>query len=54
VATAAGHHHDVAEVAGVMRAAFFETTLLGRKRMGHLWEHSHGPAEPMPGRHGPR
>lgn len=51
LATAAGHHHDVAEAHPVMRAAFFETTLVGRKRMGHLWEHTHGPARPVPGRH---
>ena len=29
-----------------VKAVFFETTLYGRKRTGHLWNHTHGPAEP--------
>ena len=45
-----GHHHDMPEVEGVMRGAFFETTLEGQKRLGHLWNHTHGPAEPRPER----
>lgn len=45
-----GHHHDMPEVEGVMRGAFFETTVEGRKRLGHLWNHTHGPAEPRPER----
>ena len=35
---------------GEVKAVFFETTLQGRKRTGHLWNHTHGPAEPVPGR----
>jgi mannose-6-phosphate isomerase-like protein (cupin superfamily) len=46
LATGMGHHHDLPKVKGVFRGVFFETTLEGRKRRGHLWEHTHGPAEP--------
>lgn len=45
-----GHHHDMPEVEGVMRGAFLETTIEGKKRLGHLWNHTHGPAEPRPER----
>lgn len=49
VATGRGHHHDFVEVFGdtPVKAVFFETTLEGRKRLGHLWNHTHGPAEPV-------
>jgi mannose-6-phosphate isomerase-like protein (cupin superfamily) len=50
IATGMGHHHDVSFVESPMRAVFFETTLQGRKRRGHLWNHTHGPAEPQPDR----
>jgi len=50
VATGMGHHHDFPEVIEPVLAVFFETTLQGRKRLGHLWEHEHGPAEPQPER----
>jgi mannose-6-phosphate isomerase-like protein (cupin superfamily) len=46
LATGMGHHHDFAEVWEPVRAVFFETALEGRQRKGHLWEHTHGPAEP--------
>jgi len=46
VATGMGHHHDFPSVTEPVRAVFFETTLEGLKRRGHLWEHTHGPAEP--------
>ena len=46
VATGMGHHHDFPAVSEPVRAVFFETTLEGQKRRGHLWEHTHGPAEP--------
>ena len=46
VATGMGHHHDFPQVAQPVRAVYFETTLEGAKRRGHLWEHIHGPAEP--------
>jgi mannose-6-phosphate isomerase-like protein (cupin superfamily) len=47
VATGMGHHHDFPLVVEPVRAVFFETTLAGRKRRGHLWNHTHGPAEPQ-------
>ena len=46
VATGMGHHHDFARVHEPVRAVYFETTLGGAKRLGHLWEHTHGPARP--------
>jgi mannose-6-phosphate isomerase-like protein (cupin superfamily) len=51
VATRMGHHHDFPLVDAPVLAVFFETTMRGRKRRGHLWEHTHGPAEPA-GREG--
>lgn len=47
VATGMGHHHDFPVVYEPVRAVFFETTIAGQKRGGHLWEHTHGPAEPQ-------
>ena len=46
VLTGAGDHHDMPDVTSPVRAVFFETTLLGAKQTGHLWEHTHGPATP--------
>lgn len=46
VATGMGHHHDFPKVDRPVRAVYFETTLGGAKRRGHLWEHTHGPAAP--------
>jgi mannose-6-phosphate isomerase-like protein (cupin superfamily) len=48
VATAMGCHHDVPRVSEPLRGVYFETTLRGAKRRGHLWEHTHGPAQPAP------
>ena len=45
-----GHHHDMPRVASPVKAVFFETTLEGEKRVGHLWNHTHGRAQPMPER----
>jgi mannose-6-phosphate isomerase-like protein (cupin superfamily) len=45
-----GHHHDMPTVESPVKAVYFETTLEGRKRTGHLWNHTHGPAEPRPER----
>jgi mannose-6-phosphate isomerase-like protein (cupin superfamily) len=50
VAIGMGHHHDMATVSEPVKAVFFETTLEGLKRVGHLWNHTHGPAEPKPER----
>ncbi len=46
----AGHPHDFPLIDAPVKGVFFETTLYGRKRTGHLWNHTHGPAEPMPDR----
>jgi mannose-6-phosphate isomerase-like protein (cupin superfamily) len=45
-----GHPHDFPLVDRDVKAVFFETTLYGRKRTGHLWNHTHGQAQPMPER----
>lgn len=47
VATGMGFHHDFPQVTEPVRAVYFETTLQGRKRLGHLWNHTHGIAEPQ-------
>jgi len=47
LATGMGHHHDFPQVYEPIKAVYFETTMEGRKRRGHLWEHTHGPAEPQ-------
>lgn len=47
VATGMGHHHDFPLVTEPIEAVFFETTLQGQKRRGHLWEHTHGLAQPQ-------
>jgi len=47
VATAMGHPHDVPRVQEPLRGVYFETTLRGARRRGHLWEHTHGPAQPV-------
>jgi mannose-6-phosphate isomerase-like protein (cupin superfamily) len=47
LATGMGHHHDLPQVYEPLRAIYFETTMEGRKRIAHLWEHTHGPAEPV-------
>lgn len=46
VITGAGDHHDIADVGRTGQAVFFETTLIGQKRRGHLWEQTHGTAAP--------
>jgi mannose-6-phosphate isomerase-like protein (cupin superfamily) len=50
IAIGMGHHHDFPQVARPVRAVYFETTLEGAKRPGHLWNHTHGPAHPKPDR----
>ncbi|MDP6380251.1 MAG: hypothetical protein QF662_02800 [Phycisphaerae bacterium] len=47
VATGMGHHHDFPIVHEPVKAVFFETTMEGQGRPAHLWEHTHGPAEPI-------
>jgi len=46
LATGMGQHHDLIEVHEPLGAVYFETTMEGRKRKGHLWNIDHGPAEP--------
>jgi mannose-6-phosphate isomerase-like protein (cupin superfamily) len=46
VATGMGHHHDFPIVYEPVRAVYIETSLEGEKRRGHLWDHTHGPAQP--------
>jgi mannose-6-phosphate isomerase-like protein (cupin superfamily) len=46
VATRMGNHHDFPLVEEPVLAVFFETTMRGQGRRGHLWEHTHGPAVP--------
>lgn len=46
IATGRGHHHDFPFVFENIAAVFFETTLVGEKRLGHLWSHTHGLAQP--------
>jgi mannose-6-phosphate isomerase-like protein (cupin superfamily) len=50
VATGMGHHHDFPRVFEPVRGVYFETTLEGQKRLGHLWDHRHGPAQPKKNR----
>ena len=50
VATGAGHHHDFPSVDGRVEGVFFETTVEAPGRRGHLWNHTHGPAQPRPER----
>ncbi|WP_225184972.1 cupin domain-containing protein [Bradyrhizobium sp. NBAIM01] len=45
VAIGMGHHHDLPQLRADVKGAYFETTLEGKKRFGHLWEHRHGPAD---------
>jgi len=50
IAIGMGHHHDLPQVRADVKGAYFETTLEGKKRFGHLWEHKHGPADVQPER----
>ena len=42
VATRMGDHHDLPEVYEDIHGIYFETSLCGHKRLGHLWNHTHG------------
>ncbi len=46
IATGMGHHHDFPLVTEPVKAVYFETTLEGEKRLGHLWNHTNGTAQP--------
>ncbi|MEW6654207.1 MAG: hypothetical protein AB1394_12180, partial [Bacteroidota bacterium] len=41
IATKMGDHHDIPVVNEILSGIYFETTLKGKKRKGHLWNHSH-------------
>ena len=45
-----GHHHDMPDAPEPVKAVYFETTLQRQKRVGHLWNHTHGIAIPHPER----
>jgi mannose-6-phosphate isomerase-like protein (cupin superfamily) len=42
IATRICDHHDLPEVYEDIHGIYFETSLRGQKRMGHLWNHTHG------------
>lgn len=42
IATRIGDHHDLPEVYEEIHGIYFETSLKGQKRIGHLWNHTHG------------
>jgi mannose-6-phosphate isomerase-like protein (cupin superfamily) len=42
IATGMGHHHDFPQVFSPVKGVYFETTLAGRRYLGHLWNHTHG------------
>jgi mannose-6-phosphate isomerase-like protein (cupin superfamily) len=46
IATGMGFNHDFPEVFEPVKSVYFETTIEGKKRLGHLWEHQHGKAIP--------
>jgi mannose-6-phosphate isomerase-like protein (cupin superfamily) len=41
VATRRGDHHDILNIIDPIDGVYIETTLRGRKRLGHLWDHTH-------------
>jgi mannose-6-phosphate isomerase-like protein (cupin superfamily) len=45
VATQMGQHHDFPSVTEPVLGVYFETTMKGQRRRGHLWERVHGPAQ---------
>ena len=45
-----GTVHDMPDAPQAVKAVYFETTLRGQKRTGHLWQHTHGPAVQVEGK----
>jgi mannose-6-phosphate isomerase-like protein (cupin superfamily) len=39
-----GAMHDMPDAPEPVKAVYFESSLRGAKRIGHLWQHTHGPA----------
>lgn len=48
--TGMGHDQDFPRVYKPVKAVYFETTMKGQKRPGHLWAYRHGPTQPKPDR----
>jgi mannose-6-phosphate isomerase-like protein (cupin superfamily) len=46
--TPMGFHHDMTEIYKKIKGIYFETTLKGKKRLGHLWIHTHGTPQKHP------
>jgi mannose-6-phosphate isomerase-like protein (cupin superfamily) len=46
LATGMGHHHDLSSIVEPVTGVWIETTLEGAQRLGHLWNYTHGHAEP--------
>jgi len=46
LATKMGEHHDIPEVYEELQAVWFESSMKGMMREGHLWVHTHGEPEP--------
>lgn len=42
ILTMMGDHHDLPFVKEEIKGIYFETSLRGKKRLGHLWNHTHG------------
>ena len=40
-----GAMHDMPDAPEPVKAVYFESSLRGQKRTGHLWQHTHGPAK---------
>jgi mannose-6-phosphate isomerase-like protein (cupin superfamily) len=38
--------HDMPDAPEPVKAVYFESSLKGRKRVGHLWRHTHGEPDP--------
>lgn len=45
-----GAIHDMPDAPEPVKAVYFETTLRGQKRTGHLWQGTHGPAVMVEGK----
>lgn len=50
IAIGAGYNHDFPLIDSKVKAAYIEISAVGERRLGHLWEHMHGPAIPFEGR----
>lgn len=46
----AGYHHDIPLCDATIKSAYVEISMFEPRRLGHLWAHTHGAAEPRPER----